>query len=240
MAADLDDIKKVRAHFGDLIQSNLELFEEMQRRMNSLATAISNAVQEFSQTNYVAYQVGARMGAAVSPLKKLQYVRAAIYSTARLVSDFRTDKFTKAYELQADCKSLYSTLWSQIIGDEVTMTFLSSNSEKEREVTYLLLPITKIKDSIQTSYTTSRNNTEWMAENLDQLNKIESALRLEHNMKLTLGDVGDTATDELPGLEGEGVDLMDLDTADISTPVTSTPVGNKAVMKQGYDPLVDD
>lgn len=237
MAATLEDIKAIREIHSELIEAQLPIFQEMESRAQTLADFVSDKVQTFAASADVCYKVGQHIDQPASPIRKLQYVRRAIYKNSAIVTLFRTDTFSKMYIVQADAKSLYTGLWTEIAGDEQTLLYLTTNADKERECEYMLRNIAKHIDKIKTLYTTARTEVDWIADNLDQLNKVESALRLEHNMQLTLNDVGSDGLGDLEHSE-EGVDLDDLDSIDIS-PKSRIPTaqGSNAVMELQEDDL---
>lgn len=235
--SDNDYIKQLREHLKPKVDELVPTFEGIDKLIISEKAYIEKEVETFAQTDHVAYKVGERMSEALRPVVKLQIVRRAIYDNAKIVSHFRTFTFQKLYEAQADAKSLHSLLWTELMGDEVMMDTIKSNSGRESEVGYIMLPIRKLSDSIKAKYTVARNRLEWIMENLDQLNKIESALRLEHNMKLTLNDVASSGNDDSLG-DTEGVGLTESDLGTVE-PGDSRFSKKKQDTNLGQDPLDD-
>lgn len=231
---DISPILGIRDSFKPSIRRNEEIFKSMFDRIAKLHKIVGDRVAGFAETDHVAYKVGDKLSSNISPVRKLQQVRQSIYVTAEIVSDFRVTKFPLAYAIQADAKSLYTALNTEWLGDEILLKNLKTHSDKIREVEYMLSPITVLKDKIQTMYTTLRGQVDWMSENLDQLNKIESALRLEHNMKLTLNAIGDNSDDDFDGEDG-----IDLTEVDLGRKPTSSPQGNTVSMEPEHDPLDD-
>ncbi len=228
----LESIRQVRAHLQPIVDQHLPTFKTIEESIIEGKAYIEKEVMEFAETEYVAHKVGERMGDKLRPVVKLQLARRAIYANAKIVSHFRVHTLQGLIEQQADAKALLSRIWTELMGDDLVIEKISSNAQRESEVSYVMMEIKQISESIKNKYSIAKNRIDWMFDNLDQLNRIESALRLEHNMKLTLNDVGDSSSDDF------GEDGLDLTEDDLNT-VSTKNSGKTQSLELAHDPLDD-
>lgn len=113
-----------------------------------------------------------------------------------------------------DLKADYNQEQTNKQHSEITPTS-EKIAEEEREASYILNSCNHKLDRIKTLTATTKQQMEFISDNLEQLNKTESALRLEYNMTSNVWDVGDTKDDTLGNQEAQ------------------------PLIQQGYDPLVD-
>lgn len=221
MAAEYEDVKYIRDHFSIVAETNLPIFKEMFDRMTTLHDTANKEVMKMVAGNHSASDVGVDLSTMKSPIGMLQRLRRSVYPLAKIVDYFRLDLFPNARTTHDDCKSLYINIWTEMIGSEEVLARLKSNVDKEREVEYILRAIKYRYSQIVTLYAKTRSLVDWLSDNLDALNKLESSLRLEHNMRNTIGAIGDNVGADV-GVEGEG------------------ELGAPAALSMGHDPVFDD
>jgi len=215
VAATFEEIMMIRKAFRDDIDETESALNKMLEDMQKLHAIVTKKVNQFNKTDNLAHIVGEKLTSIHRPVKKLQRLRKSIYPNAELVSYYKTEIFPKAHEISADAKSLMSQKWTEICGSETTIKILTTNADKEREASFLLNSCKVKNDKLQSVYSVMKNLFEFVSDNLDALNKTESALRLEYNMSNAVWGVGDDKGENLGTDEGTNVIA-------------------------GYDPLVDD
>ena len=215
MAADFTSITEVRKHFFASTQEVEAALFKMQEAMADMHQRVNKILADFSKSDHVAHKVGRRLETLGSNVSKLQSLRKSIYENADLVAYIRVEIIFKVQELMNDVKSLFDSQWTEICGSEFTAKFLNTNADKEREANYLMSGCTVKFNKIKSMFSTIKAHTDFLTDNLDQLNKTESALRLSYNMSKSLDDIGDNAGEQIGTDEG-------------------------TALIQGYDPLVDE
>lgn len=153
----------------------------------------------------MAYKVSQRVESASDPSEKLQIIRVATYSTQEVSARIMLKIASKPSELMVDAKTLYDTLRLEMMSSEETLRTLKSNVDKVSEVDYALLKLTAIMDKLKYLIGDIKSNISWVDRNGENLNRLESSLRLEHKMEETLGRVGYNAGE---GLGSNGLDLI--------------------------------
>lgn len=214
-AAPYESIMEVRKHFFDEAAQTEQTLINILTDVEALHTQVIKEAKKFSQTQHLSHRVGQDLTSIPKPIQKLQRIRQSIYANAELVNYFKSEIISQLQELHNDAKALYSQMWTEIVGSDYTIKFLQTNADKEREASYILNSCNHKLDRIKTLTATTKQQIEFISDNLEQLNKTESALRLEYNMTSNVWDVGDTKDDTLGNQEAQ------------------------PLIQQGFDPLVD-
>lgn len=225
MAAEYDDIIAVREIFTPIAKEQEETFKEMLERVLSIQTIVDEKVAQLAEGKHTLHDVGFHLDTLPTPIQQLQAIRKSIYKLAEIVNYFRIELFPKTRSIENDCKALYLNLWTEIIGNPEVICRLRTNVDKERETEYILRVLKSITTKVHTTYIHVRSMYDWVTENLDALNKMESSLRLEHNMRATYGDVGNNSGERV------GSDGVDSDLGGSRT--------QHDPRSQGFDELVD-
>lgn len=234
MSDDLQAIKMVRDNLQPTIEKHLPTYKEAAQRMGQIHGAVVKYANEISESPAVSHKVGEHIQQLESPVAALHYIRRAIYKNAEVVNYFKTDVMPHYTQITQDIKALQHNIWTGLLGDIVMLANVKTNAAKEREAAYLMLPVTQLRDNIKSRGEVVRSLMEWTTNNLDALNKIESALRLQHNMTMALGDIGDNTGASV------GSDGMDLENLDAKRPRFGSSKQNLELGVDEFSDLDDD
>lgn len=183
MATEASIILDVRNHFTTYIKNLEEPLLQKKEEISALYSDFSKRIRDFYGTEHLAHKVGTNVEKATSRVAKLKLIRTAIYENTELLSYYRICIFPMMNTLNSDTKFMLQTAWLYLTGDNKVIQLLSSNAEKEREASYLLMNANATGESIKQLYQNLKSYADFLDSNLDQLNKAESALRLENNFR---------------------------------------------------------
>lgn len=200
MSEKLGQIEEVRNHFKTRIEEVEKALSNNKEKMENAYNGFSTKVKEFFASDNVSHKLGEVLSKTKLKVDQLRLLRIAIYKNSEVLNNVRVFMLPELSQMVSDSKSLYSTTFTYITGDNKVIQLLSSTSEKEREATYMLLTASQSHGGIKALWTNFKTYITFLEENLDALNKMESSLRLENNLKLT-----DAWTDG--GSELTGADL---------------------------------
>lgn len=205
MSIDLTARGALRTGFSErvgIVEPSLAKIKDDMLIYQDLMVSITSSLLE---SDSMAYKVSPRVESASDPSEKLQIIRAATYSTQEVSARIMIKIASKPSELMVDAKTLYDTLRLEMMSSEETLRTLKSNVDKVSEVDYALLKLTAIMDKLKYLINDIKSNISWVDRNGENLNRLESSLRLEHRMEETLGRVGYNAGE---GLGSKGLDLI--------------------------------
>ena len=158
-------------------------FLEKEKEINELTNSIKNKVIEFINSPFVPYKIaGEIVEKNPSQLDALTMIHRAIYKLNDIVVKVTIELMPQIDSIYNDTKMVLSSTQQELLVDETLYRLTNSNAEREREVNYILLPISNIFKRIERSYNYAKELVKFLDKQNDYLMRLESSVRLKQKI----------------------------------------------------------
>lgn len=158
-------------------------FKEKEKELNELVNELKNKVVEFINSSYVPYKIaGEIVEKNPSQLDALTMIHRAIYKLNDIVVKATVEMMPQINVIYNDTKMILSSIQQELLVDETLYRLTNSNAEREREVNYILLPVSNTFKRIERSYNYAKELIKFLDKQNDYLMRLESSVRLKQKI----------------------------------------------------------
>lgn len=200
MATDFNTLTVLRKNFSKVASDTEAFLKQTKEQLKEKELTLMSNVSDLMSSGNSGHDV-AEKTANMTMINALSAIHHAMAVYQRLIAKINIDILPAVSSSYNDAKSTLAMEKTIAMNDEMMNRYLTSNAQRENEVSFIFIKSTKLMSDIDTANKSINSLIKFVEEQTSYLNRLDSAIRLKFNIK-SRGDFIDESTAGVTGNVG--------------------------------------
>jgi hypothetical protein len=165
------------------VNPHLETLKSIRNEITDFYKQLNTIISEWASTDDVPYKVAEIiLRDQLNQMNALTLTHKAMYKINNINTKTNLNILPEMEVLQSEANILFDSIKTELLNDPVFHRVTSSNAEREREISYILMFHKQEMDRIGLRYNQAKKLVKFMESASGYINRLDSMIRLKQNI----------------------------------------------------------